>query len=108
MVMTLAHMIANAPGGAERLRQLASVPFTPHAERVALIEQAASFEGLAKFAAGYLKPAPSEDIARAMLIEIVPLFDSRMAKMAKALRTPGQHMKEHGLRAAVKAVRAKS
>ena len=103
--MTLAHMLANAPGGAERLRQLASVPFTPHAERVALIEQAASFEGLAKFAAGYLKPAPSEDIARAILSEMVPRFDKQLAK---AMRTPGQHMKEHGLRAAVRAVRAKS
>ena len=103
--MTLAHMIANAPGGAERLRQLASVPFTPHAERVALIEQAASFEGLAKFAAGYLKPAPSEDIARAILTEMVPRFDNQLAK---ALRTPGQRAKEHGLRAAVRAVRAKS
>ena len=103
--MTLAHMIANAPGGAERLRQLASVPFTPHAERVALIEQAASFEGLAKFAATHLKPAPSNDIARAILAEMVPRFDDRMAE---ARRTSGEHAKEHGLRAAVKAVRAKS
>ena len=92
--MTLAHMIANAPCGAERLRQLASVPFTPHAERVALIEQAASFEGLAKFAAGRH--------LRAILTEIVPRFDNQLAK---AMRTPGQHAKEHGLRAAVKAVR---
>jgi hypothetical protein len=34
-----------------------------------------------------------------------PILDDRMAE---ARRTPGQHAKEHGLRAAVKAVRAKS
>ena len=85
--MTIAHMIANAPGGAERLRQLASVPFTPHAERVALIEQAASFEGLAKFAAGYLKPAPSEDIARAILTEMVPRLDDQMAEAVRGAKS---------------------
>ena len=100
--MTLAHMIANAPGGAERLRQLAGVPFTPHDERVALIEQAASFEGLAKFAAARLKPASSEDIALGML------HQAGLGMLVKAMRTPGQHAAEHGLRAAVKAVRAKS
>ena len=102
--MTLAHMIANAPEGAARLKALVYAPTTAPSERAKLLEQAASFEGLAKFAAAYLKPAPSEDISRAILAEMVPRFDDRMAE---AMRTTGQHMKEHGLRAAAKAVRAK-
>ena len=97
--MTLAHMIANAPDGAARLRALAYAPTTAPSERAKLLEQAASFEGLAKFAAAYLKPAPSEDIAKAIF------FKAEGRRLVVALRTPGQHMKEHGLRAAVKAVR---
>jgi hypothetical protein len=81
----------------------------PSREIAEAYEETVAIEHLCKLVeTNLLKPAPSEDIARAMLIEIVPLFDSRMAKMAKALRTPGQHTQEHGLRAAVRAVRAKS
>ena len=40
--MTLAHAIAKAQSGAESLRQKATVPFTPSAERALLVEQSAA------------------------------------------------------------------
>jgi hypothetical protein len=103
--LTLAHAIAKALSGAEVLRQKATVPFTPNAEVALLIEQAKAIEHICAVARQHLKPAPSSDIAAAILAEMVPRFDDRMAT---AMRTPGQHMAEHGLREAVKAVRAKS
>ena len=34
----------------------------------------------------HLKPAPSEDIARAILAEMLPRLDDRMAEAVKAVR----------------------
>jgi hypothetical protein len=72
-------------------------------ELAEIYEDSAAIEQLCKLVEeNLLKPAPSEDIARAILAEMVPRLDDRLAK---AMRTPGQHMAEHSLRAAVKATR---
>ena len=84
---------------------------------VKLTEQAAAIEGLAKFAASLLKPAPSADIASAIVDRVMGLHDRTMAALrddprgdvekldrvgqemlARAMRTPGEHMHEAGKR----------
>jgi hypothetical protein len=78
----------------------------PSREIAEAYEETVAIEHLCKLVEeNLLKPAPPQDIARAILAEMVPRFDDRLAK---AMRTPGQHMAEHGLRAAVKAVRRES
>lgn len=64
--MTLAQAILKATAGAEILREKATVPFTPSAERALLIEQAAAIGILADIARQHLMPAPAADIAEAL------------------------------------------
>ena len=62
------------------------MPFTPNAEVALLIEQAKAIEHVCAVARQHLKPAPSEDIARAILAEMLPRLDDRMAEAVKAVR----------------------
>jgi hypothetical protein len=97
--MTILHAIAKARAGAQRIRRL-TIPST---ELANALEEVVAIEHMCKLVEkNLLKPAPSSDIAKAIF------FKAEGRRLVVAMRTPGQHMKEHGLRADVKAVRAKS
>ena len=80
----------------------------PSREIADAYEETVAIEHLCKLVEkNLLKPARCRDIAHAMICRDIEDGYANQV-MQEALRTPGQHMKERGLRAAVKAVRAKS
>ena len=82
--MTIVQALAHARRGANRIR-MSTVPSREIAEAY---EETVAIEHLCKLVEmNLLKPAPSEDIARAILAEMVPRLDDRMAEAVRGAKS---------------------